>query len=177
MVSNDAEVDEIDRKIIQIIQEEPNITHTEIANRIERSQPTVGLRIKKLEELGVLDFQAGINMKGAEDFYFGRVELHTNQPNKLLNTVEYCPLILNGFRISGKNNVSLLLSSIKLNHLENLVNFFFRDNLEVSNLEFTIITEVVEDFVLPMDLDLEMCDCDMVDECKKVFEENNMIKA
>ncbi|MEJ2248602.1 MAG: winged helix-turn-helix transcriptional regulator [Candidatus Lokiarchaeota archaeon] len=59
MISEHKELDEIDRKIIKIIEENPNITHTEIAERVDRSQPTVGLRIKHLEEKGILNFQAG----------------------------------------------------------------------------------------------------------------------
>lgn len=64
--SNMLKMDEIDRNIIQIIQEEPNLTHTQIAKMVNRSQPTVGMRIKKLEEAGVLKFQAGINIKSTD---------------------------------------------------------------------------------------------------------------
>ncbi|MBY9021937.1 MAG: winged helix-turn-helix transcriptional regulator, partial [Candidatus Lokiarchaeota archaeon] len=35
-------IDAIDRSIIEIIQKEPALTHTEIAKRVDRSQPTIG---------------------------------------------------------------------------------------------------------------------------------------
>jgi len=67
-------IDEIDCKIMDLIQKEPNLTHTQIAEHVNRSQPTVGMRIKKLENLGVLKYQAGINIKVA-DLYFARAEI------------------------------------------------------------------------------------------------------
>ncbi|MFX1554025.1 MAG: Lrp/AsnC family transcriptional regulator, partial [Promethearchaeota archaeon] len=59
-------IDEIDCKIMDLIQKEPSLTHTQIAEHVNRSQPTVGMRIKKLENLGVLKYQAGINIKVAD---------------------------------------------------------------------------------------------------------------
>ena len=54
MASELFDIDEIDRNIIQLIQKEPTLTHTEIAKQVNRSQPTIGMRIRKLEELGIL---------------------------------------------------------------------------------------------------------------------------
>ena len=45
-IENGLEIDNIDKKIIQIIQKEPNITHTNLAKKIGVSQPTIGIRIK-----------------------------------------------------------------------------------------------------------------------------------
>ena len=41
--------DPIDHQILRMIQKNPAITHTEIAQELERSQPTIGARIKKME--------------------------------------------------------------------------------------------------------------------------------
>lgn len=68
MISQLLKIDDIDRQIINLIQEDPNLTHTQIAEKINRTQPTVGIRIRKLEGLGALQFQAGINIKKADMF-------------------------------------------------------------------------------------------------------------
>ncbi|MEJ2248601.1 MAG: hypothetical protein P8Y97_02945 [Candidatus Lokiarchaeota archaeon] len=53
-----------------------------------------------------------------------------------------------------------------------MVNFFFRSNPNIDNLDFRIITDVVDDFILPLDLDFDDCiDCERVGECKKIFNE------
>jgi len=41
-------IDEADKKIIEMIEENPDITHSDIAKEIEKSQPAVGARIIKL---------------------------------------------------------------------------------------------------------------------------------
>ena len=56
-------IDEIDRKIITLIQNDPNITHSDIAQKVDRSQPTIGMRLKKLTNSGVLKIQAGLESR------------------------------------------------------------------------------------------------------------------
>ena len=47
MTISSYELDQIDKQIIQILNEDPNLTHTKIAEKVHRSQPTVGNRIKR----------------------------------------------------------------------------------------------------------------------------------
>ena len=114
-------IDEIDKSIIELIQKEPMLTHTEIAKRVDRSQPTIGMRIRKLEKAGVLKFQAGINVK-TMDLILARVEIQTLEPNETIELVKRCPYMLNAFRLSGTYNLSVLVVGSKLAHLDNVVN-------------------------------------------------------
>jgi len=166
MINDKNKIDEIDRRIIEIIQEEPNITHTDIAKRVDRSQPTIGMRINRLEELGVLQFQAGLNLKVADMFY-ARVEITTDHPEEILEQIDECHYMLNAFRLSGTTNVSALLTNSKISFLDKLVNYKFRDNPSVKEVKMNIITDVVEDFVLPIDLNFDDCDCELKEECIK----------
>ncbi|MCK4780271.1 MAG: AsnC family protein, partial [Candidatus Lokiarchaeota archaeon] len=56
-------IDEADKKIIEMIEENPDITHSDIAKEIEKSQPAVGARILKLERKHLLTKQVGFNIK------------------------------------------------------------------------------------------------------------------
>lgn len=149
-------MDEIDRNIIQIIQEEPNLTHTQIAKMVNRSQPTVGMRIKKLEEAGVLKFQAGINIKST-DLILARAEIETNNPENIENLVKKCPFMLNAFRQSGTSNISVLLVAFKLQDIDDIVNTHFRSDTDVKKVVVEIFTGVVKDLVLPFNLNIEDC--------------------
>jgi len=40
MISDKLKLDDIDRRIITLVQDDPNLTHTQIAAKIDRSQPT-----------------------------------------------------------------------------------------------------------------------------------------
>ncbi|MFW9820706.1 MAG: AsnC family transcriptional regulator, partial [Candidatus Thorarchaeota archaeon] len=42
-------IDDDDKRIIEMIEKDPDITHSDIAKEIDKSQPAVGARIIKLE--------------------------------------------------------------------------------------------------------------------------------
>ncbi len=164
MESKDFKLDEVDRSIIEIIQKEPSLTHTEIARKVNRSQPTIGTRIRKLEEAGVLKFQAGINLK-TMDLLLARVEIQTLLPNETFKLVKNCPHMLNAFRLSGTSNLSILLVSNKLAHLDEIVNHHFRKDPNVSDVYMDIITDATNDFVLPFDFNFDNCGLTSKKEC------------
>ncbi|MFX0000318.1 MAG: Lrp/AsnC family transcriptional regulator [Candidatus Hodarchaeota archaeon] len=154
MISQKIGIDDIDCKIMDLIQKEPTLTHTEIAGHVNRSQPTVGMRIKKLEKLGVLKYQAGINIKEA-DLCFGRIELQTKNPKNAIEKVKKCPFLLNAFKLSGDSNISILTVGLKIKDIDRVVNGNFRNDPDVIDVHIDIISDVVNDFVLPMDLNFE----------------------
>jgi len=156
MESQVFKIDEIDKSIIELIQKEPMLTHTEIAKRVNRSQPTIGMRIRKLEKAGVLKFQVGINVK-TMDLILARVEIQTSKPNETTELVKHCPYMLNAFRLSGTFNLSVLVIGSKLAHIDEMVNNHFRKNPNVSSVYMDIITDVTNDFVLPFDFNFESC--------------------
>ncbi|MHA2398328.1 MAG: Lrp/AsnC family transcriptional regulator [Promethearchaeota archaeon] len=147
-------IDQIDCRIMDLIQRTPHLTHTEIATHVNRSQPTVGMRIKKLENLGVLKYQAGINIKVA-DLCFARVEVQTNNPKDAIEIVKRCPFMLNAFRLSGNSNVSILMVGLSFKDIDLIVNRHFRNNPDVIAVHIDVISEVINDFVLPIDLNLD----------------------
>ena len=149
-------IDEIDKSIIEIIQKEPTLTHTEIAKRVDRSQPTIGMRIRKLEKAGILKFQAGINIR-TMDLILARVEIQTLATNETIELVKQCPFMLNAFRLSGTFNLSVLIIGSKLTQIDEMVNYHFRENSKVSSVYMDIITDVTNDLVLPFDFNFESC--------------------
>jgi len=164
MESSVFEIDEIDKSIIKLIQKEPTLTHTEIAKKVNRSQPTIGMRIRKLESSGILKFQAGINLK-TMDLILARVELQTLRPQEVLDLVKKCPYMLNAFRLSGSSNISILIVSNHLNHLDKIINHHFRSNPDISSVQMDVITDVVNDFVLPFSFNFNKCGTTESSEC------------
>ncbi len=154
MISEKLKLDNIDRQIITLVQENPNLTHTKIAENINRSQPTVGMRIKKLEKEGILQFQPGINFKKV-DLFLATVELNTRKPEEIIEMAKYCPFILNAFRLSGEHNICIMLASSKLDKLDNIVNYHFRNNPDVHSCSMEVVTEIAKDLILPIDFDSE----------------------
>ncbi len=154
MISEKLKLDDVDRKIISLVQEDPNLTHTEIAEKIDRSQPTVGMRIKKLEKSGILQFQPGINFKKVE-LFLATVEVNSKNPEEIMDMAKCCPFMLNAFRLSGAHNICILLASSKLEKLDTVVNYHFRNNSDVSMASMEVVTEIAKDLILPIDFDSE----------------------
>jgi len=154
MISQKLKLDDIDRQIITLVQEDPNLTHTQIAERINRSQPTVGMRIKKLEKSGILQFQPGINFKKV-DLFLATVEINSSNPEEIMEMARCCPFMLNAFRLSGEHNICILLASSKLDKLDAIVNYHFRKNPEISSVSLEVVTDIAKDFILPIDFDSE----------------------
>ncbi len=154
MISEKLKLDDIDRQIITLVQENPNLTHTQIAENINRSQPTVGMRIKKLEKEGILQFQPGINFK-IVDLFLATVEVNTRKPEEIIEMAKFCPFILNAFRLSGDHNICILLASSKLDKLDKIVNYHFRNNPDINSCSMEVVTEISKDLILPIDFDSE----------------------
>jgi DNA-binding Lrp family transcriptional regulator len=166
MMSEVFKMDEIDKKIISLVQEHPNLTHTQIAEKVNRSQPTVGMRIRRLEELGVLQFQAGINLK-ITDLSVARVDIQTNRPNEIFEIAKKCPYILNAFRMSGEFDVSIFIANNSIEDLETIVNYHFRRNPNVMRVSVEIITDVMRNFIIPFDFETGKCECALEKFCWK----------
>ena len=164
MISDKLKLDEVDKQIIALVQGDPNLTHTEIASKINRSQPTVGMRIRKLEKSGILQFQPGINFKKV-DLNLATVEIKTKNPDEIMNMAKHCPFMLNAFKLSGEHNVCILLASSKLQKLDNIVNYHFRNNPQISSVSLEIVLDIAKDFILPIDFDSEDHDPTLEDGC------------
>ena len=158
MLSKNLALDEIDKKIVEVVQKKPNITHTKIAEYVKRSQPTVGMRIKRLEETGALTYKAGFNLSKI-DLFFGIVELQTNDPDRVYDIVSKCPYMIQTFRISGVNNFFIIIVSDRIEDLDKIVNHHFRSKPFISNISIQMITDFLKDFVVPLDFEKEECDC------------------
>ena len=178
MISDKLKLDDIDRQIISLVQENPALTHTEIASRINRSQPTVGMRIKKLEKSGILQFQPGINFRKV-DLHLATVELSAKKPEEILAMARHCPFMLNAFKLSGDHNIFILLASSKLPKLDRIVNYHFRNNPNIQNASMELVIEIAKDFILPIDFDSEDHDPTLENGCGeackyKIAKENGL---
>ncbi|TFG26459.1 MAG: Lrp/AsnC family transcriptional regulator [Promethearchaeota archaeon] len=158
MLSSKIQLDDIDKKIVTLIQKDPSVTHTKIARIVNRSQPTVGLRIKKLEKIGIIQYQAGFDLKNV-NLIFAKVDIQTNNPDFIINIIRKCPYMIHAYRVSGKNNLSVIIASSNLQDLDKIINYHFREEKFIQNITMELITKVINEFVLPLDIFFKKCDC------------------
>jgi len=86
----DIRLDDIDRKIIDLMQRNPSLSQNEIARRVELSQPSVSARIKRLKEKGFISLTVGVDIKKA-GLHVAKVEF---DKEKNIEHRNHCPYIL-----------------------------------------------------------------------------------
>lgn len=143
------EIDDDDKRIIEMIEEDPDITHREIAERIDKSQPAVGARIIKLERKHLLTKQVGFNVKKV-DIKTAFVFISTRDVETIVDKIENTKLINYAFKISGKFNIMCIISASDLKTIERIVDIYFRDDPNVTAVETEIVMESIHDFVVPI---------------------------
>lgn len=149
---NILDIDDIDSQIIQILQKDPNITHRKIAERLNRSQPTIGLRIKRMTKKGLISHQFGINVKKLTKFKVAKLEMYHRNPSEMFELVKKCAFIVNCFRQTGKRNIMVFVVCPDIMKIDYVIDFHFRNNPNVSDLKVEFLTDFCEDYIVPMDI-------------------------
>ena len=157
MTSKGLKLDEKDKTIMTLLSDNPNISQEEIAKEVNLSQPSVAMRLKKLKEGGAIVNVCGINPLKL-GFYLAKVDFTTDNTTKILNTFKDCPYFLNGFIVSGRNNMTLLFVGEDISTLEAIVDYHLRALKEVQNVDFNIIIGVAKDLIMPVKMDVKRSD-------------------
>lgn len=151
------DIDDDDYKIIEMIEKSPDITHSEIAREIEKSQPAVGARIIKLERKNLLTKQVGFNIKKV-DIKTAIVFVSTKDVETIVDKIKHCPFINHAFKISGEFNLLCFIAASDLQTIEKLVDICFRKDPNVINVKTNILIDSIHDFVVPIDFKIEKFD-------------------
>ena len=150
-------IDDADKIIIEMIEKNPDITHSAIAKEIEKSQPAVGARIIKLERKHLLTKQVGFNVKEV-DIKVAIVYISTKDVENVVEKIKNCPFINHAFKISGEFNVLCFIAASDLQTIEKLIDLCFRRDPNVINVKTNILIESIHDFVVPIDFTIEKFD-------------------
>ncbi|MFQ6135576.1 MAG: Lrp/AsnC family transcriptional regulator [Candidatus Hydrothermarchaeales archaeon] len=161
-------LDDRDREIISLLEDDPRTSQREIAEQLGISQPSVGIRLHKLREKGAISLLAGINFRKI-GLYLAKVEVTAKDTAEVLNFFKECPYFLNGLAMSGKNNLCLFLMGEDLASIEAIVNTHLRSNPKIDNVDFDVVISSTADLIFPVKMKLEKRDkqpCGYEVECK-----------
>jgi len=157
MASAGLRLDKKDKEIITLLNENSSISQDTIAMKINLSQPSVAMRLKKLKDIGAIVNVYGMNPLKM-GLYLAKIDVVTNNTTKILNMFRDCPYFLNGFIVSGKSNLSLFFVGEDVATLEAIVDGHLRPNKEIQNVEFNIIIGVAKDLILPVKMNIKRDD-------------------
>ena len=81
-------LDERDNIILGMMQKNPEVSQDEIAKKIKLSQPSVGARIRKLQEKGILHNVNGVNFKTV-DLHLAKIDVNATDTKAIIDEFKY----------------------------------------------------------------------------------------
>lgn len=154
MSNNPYELNELDKKIITMLEKDPHITPAEISDEVGKSEAIVGNRILKLERKGILSNEIGINLATA-NAVMAIVDINAKSSSQILNKMTNCPLVINAFRKTGSNSITAIFAADKMSTLDTFINKCFRANPLIRSIETNYVFDTLHKFVAPLNLDIK----------------------
>ncbi len=157
MLSESLNLDQKDMKIVSWVMKNPFISQTEIAEKLNLSQPSVNARLKKLKQSGVLHIDAGMNLKGSK-LVLARIDFTAKNADSVFQRMKLCPYFVNGFAMAGKNNVSIFIVHEDLKKIDEIVTDNLRNDSDISDISINVVVDSVNDFLFKINLEKEIDD-------------------
>ena len=147
-------LDDRDNTILSLLQRDPGMSQEEIAKKIKLSQPSVGVRIRKLQEKGILHSTNGVNFR-VVSLHLAKIDVHTTDPVAIISEFKDCAFFVNALVTSGRHNLCLFFTATDLKRLEGIVNKHIRKNPSVKDIEMNIVISTAKDLILPLNINYD----------------------
>lgn len=151
------ELDDKDKKIAALFETHPDISQIDIAEQVGLSQPTVGARINKLKQSGVISSLVGMNLSKV-GLKLAKVDVTAKNSVEIIKKFKECPYFMNGLVVSGKENLCLFFVAEDISTIEAIVDKHVRSNPSVMDVDLGIVITTVNDLILPVNLDSKKAD-------------------
>ena len=122
MTSRPRPLDQLDRRILSLLQEDASVSSAELARRVDLSAPGLQKRVRRLRQIGVIDRQVAVLNREAVDLdllCFVQVTLAHHQPDGVggfRSAVQDMPEVLECHHLTGE--FDYLLKVVAGNHRE-----------------------------------------------------------
>lgn len=162
-------IDEKNRKIIGLLQDDPDLTQSELAKDLHISQSAVAIRLARLAKSGLFLRGSSLNY-GILGLRMGRADVEAKDFERVLKWASACPLFVNASLGIGSKNLSLLFVAEDLQMFHFLVDEHLRRFDEVSGVDFSEIVKWIREFVIGLNLEFQTKEtppCGMLPYCPK----------
>jgi len=148
------DIDDTDKDIIKILQEQPDTTHSVIAQQVHKSQPAIGARIIKLKRKNLLS-----EMTGAEfnklDIKLARIELSAKSVEDLWKRFESCPHVINCFKMTGVYNLMIEIIAPNVTTIEMFVDNCLRKDPLITDVRVNFVIDSLRKYIVPLNFEIE----------------------
>ncbi|MFZ6818182.1 Lrp/AsnC family transcriptional regulator [Undibacterium sp. Ji22W] len=116
-------IDQFDKKILQLLQEDARMSHAEIGRQVHLSQPAVSERIKRLESSNIIrGYRADINPKALGYDITAMIRVSTQQGRPYAQYVANCPEIIDCYTVTGEDGAVMKVLATDVEHLQRIIN-------------------------------------------------------
>jgi Lrp/AsnC family transcriptional regulator, leucine-responsive regulatory protein len=117
-------MDELDWKVLSLLQHNARMTYTELARQIHLSVPAATERVKRLEDAGIIEgYVANVNAAAAGYAVSALIAITVAQPAKakFLKLLDTMPQILECHHVTGADSYIIRLVAVSMANLERLI--------------------------------------------------------
>lgn len=147
-------IDETDKKIIQLLEKNPEITHSAISEKVNKSQPAVGARIIKLKRKFLISETIGAEFNKL-DLKYARIDLTVKDVDKLWKRFENCPYIVNSFKFTGRYNMEIDIIAPNVNTIEKFIDACLRNDESINEIRVNYMIDSLRKYVVPLNFEIE----------------------
>ena len=117
-------LDEVGRRILRELQENPRIGYTELGRRVGLTPPAVAERVHRLEEAGIIaGYRVELNAEkvGLPITAFIRLATNDVKSGRVDAMARTMPEVLECYRVTGDDSYILKVAVASVQHLESLI--------------------------------------------------------
>jgi Lrp/AsnC family leucine-responsive transcriptional regulator len=148
-------IDNINKKILYLLQKDARMTYKEIATELKRSETTIRDRIKAMERIGIIQgYTALINKTALGLNFFAIILLNPVSSSEIDSVTEKIKKVKNVVRlyeISGNHRLAVFMVSPSYAELKKIVNKQLLP-LGLEDEEIITVLEADTEFISPLEI-------------------------
>ncbi len=134
-------IDSIDKEIIKMLQDKPELTHQELSKALHVDQSVIGNRIIQLKEKKITCNVMGTNFD-PKDMKLARIDIATADSDGLMERLHDCPYISNFYKMTGDYNITIEIAAPNQEIIENFTSDCMKNDPNVSDMRTYFITDM-----------------------------------
>ena len=148
-------IDEINKKILYLLQKDARMTYKDIASELKRSETTIRDRIRALERVGIIQgYTTLVNKTALGLNFFAMIFFNPNSSSELdmvTEKIKKVKNVLRVYQITGDHRLAVFLVSPSYKELKEIVRTQLLP-LGLKDEEIITVLEADSEFISPLEI-------------------------
>jgi len=148
-------IDNINKKILFLLQKDARITYKEIASELNRSETTIRDRIKAMEKIGIIQGYTALIDKTALGLNFFAIILGnpntSSELDKVTNKIKKVKNVMRVYQISGNKRLAIFMVAPNYKELKEIIRSQLLP-LGLKDEEIITVLEADSEFISPLEI-------------------------